>query len=409
MQRRRKPVNIFRVTALVILVGAALYVNQVVVPTIDPPFVPTPTPTREPESFVTEARALFDEGKISQAVLAYEQAVRSNPTDASIYVALARAQTFAGDFDSAQANAENALLLTPNNAMAHAMRAWALNNKGDYLEAEASVKRALELDPNNAIAHAFYAEILINQNFSGMGGLNTLERAIEQSRLAISLDPNALETHRARGYVLFNTGNYSEALNEYQAAIAINGNIAELHINLGLTYRALGVYDQAISSFTRANALNPSDPNPDLYTSRTFFTVGEFSKAVQFAEQAVNDAPADAFLRGNLGVMYYKNLQFPEAAEQLSLTVGGGVTAEGVQVTPIPLSNSVRISEYYYTYGLALVNLSRCAEALPIFRNILTVVPNNEIAVFNANFGLEACAAAIATPTPAAPAPTPTP
>ncbi len=409
MNRRRKPVNIFRIAMLVILVGAALYVNQVVVPTIDPPFVPTATPTRDPESFVSEARALFDEGKITQSISAYEQAVRSNPTDASIYIALARVQTFAGDFASAQTNAENALLLNANNAMAHAMRAWALNNQGDYLEAEAAIKRALELDPNNAIAHAYYAEILINQNFSGLGGLDTLEKAIEESRLAISLDPNALETHRARGYVLFNTGNYPESINEYQAAIAINGNIAELHLNLGLVYRALGVYDQAISSFTRANALNPSDPNPDLYTSRTFFTVGEFSKAVQFAEQAVNDAPADAFLRGNLGVMYYKNLQLNESAEQLSLAIGGGTAPDGSVIAPLTLSNSLRITEYYYTYGLVLVNLNRCAEAVPIFRNILTVVPNNEIAVFNANFGLESCAAAIATPTIAAPSPTATP
>lgn len=406
MQRRRKPVNIFRVAVLVILVGAALYVNQVVVPTIDPPFVPTATPTRDPESFVSEARALFDEGKVSQAIVAYEQAVRSNPTDASIYIALARAQVFAGDFDSAKINAENALLLSPSNAMAHAMRAWALNNTGDYLEAESAINQALELDPNNAIAHAYYAEILTNQHFSNQGGLDTLEKAIEESRLAISLDPNALETRRARGYVLFNTGNYEQAIAEYEAAIAINRNIADLYINLGLAYRALGVYTEAITAFTRANALKPSDPNPDLYTSRTFFTVGDFAKAVQYAEQAVTDAPADAFLRGNLGVMYYKNLQLNEAAEQLSLSINGGATPDGAIITPLALTNSIRITEYYYSYGLVLMNLNRCAEAVPIFYTILNTVPNNEIAVYNANFGLEKCAATVATSTPA-PASTP--
>lgn len=406
MQRRRKPVNIFRIAMLVILVGAALYINQVVVPTIDPPFVPTATPTRDPESFVSEARALFEEGKVNQSIAAYEQAVRSNPTDASIYIALARAQVFAGDFDSARINAENALLLSPNNAMAHAMRAWALNNLGDYIEAESAIAQALALDPNNAIAHAYYAEILVNQHFSNLGGLDTLEKAIEESRLAISLDPNALETHRARGYVLFNTGNYEEAINEYQAAIAINRNIADLHLNLGLAYRALGVYTEAINAFTRANALKPSDPNPDLYTSRTFFTLGEFQKAVQFAEQAVSDAPADAFLRGNLGVMYYKNLQMQDAAQQLSLAIGGGTAPDGSVITPLALSNSLRITEYYYTYGLVLVNLNRCSEAVPIFYNILKVVPNNEIAVYNANYGLQQCTAFIGTQTPA---PTSTP
>ena len=43
---------------LVVLVGALVYINQVVVPAVPPLFIPTPTATRSPESYVTDAEKL---------------------------------------------------------------------------------------------------------------------------------------------------------------------------------------------------------------------------------------------------------------------------------------------------------------------------------------------------------------
>ena len=77
-KRRRRP-NPWRVILLLILIGAALYVNQVVVPAMPPLFIPTATPTRDPESFVSAADALFDSAKYAQAITAYEEAIRIIP------------------------------------------------------------------------------------------------------------------------------------------------------------------------------------------------------------------------------------------------------------------------------------------------------------------------------------------
>ena len=391
MNRRRKRFNWFRILLFSLLIVAGLYINELVLPTIESPFIPTATATRDPESYISEAETLFAQGKLLQAIEVYRQAIFANPSDPSIYVAIARVQVFAGQYPEAQTSAEDALLLNPNNSMAHAVRAWALDFQGELLAAEAAIKRALELDPNNALAHAYYAEILADQHLAGTGGLDALDRAAEESRVALSLAPNILETRRARGYILEVTANYEQAILEYQAAIALNGNIPDLHLALGRNYRALGVYDKAIEEFIRANSLNPSDPLPDLSISRTYASIGEYAKAVQFAEQAVQDDPADANLRGNLGVMYYRNFQWPEAAVQLGLAVRGGTSPEGPAITAIPLSNNIRIAEYYFTYGLVLTRLDRCGEALPIFQEILAKIPGNEVAVFNAEEGLSLC------------------
>ena len=410
MTRRRRS-NPFRVAVLTLLVAAAIYVNQMVVPNVQPPFVPTPTATRAPESYLTEAEAYFDEGKLLKAIETYQKVVALQPDNPSIYVALARVQVFAGQYEDALQNAENAILLNADYSLAHAVRGWTLDFLGSYLDAEASVKRALEIDPKNALAHAYYAEILADEFLNGVGALDAIDLAAEESRTALALAPNSLEAHRARGYVLEVTGNYEDAIAEYQAALAINPNLADLHLALGRNYSALGINDKAVESFTRAIALNPTDPIPNLYISRVYGRVGEYAKAAQYAEQAVKADPTRGAYYGNWGVWLYRNLEWPQAVEKLKIAVQGGTTEDGQTIEPVPLVNDPRVTEYYFTYALALARLNRCGEALPVTQKILNEVPADEVAVYNANEAIRICQENLSiTPTPTlAPPPTPTP
>ncbi|MGD8402351.1 MAG: tetratricopeptide repeat protein [Anaerolineales bacterium] len=413
MNRRRRRPNWFRIAILLLLIAAGIYLDRVIIPTVPQPFVPTATPTRDPESYAVEADALFLEGKLVQSIDTYTDAIQARPDDATLFISRARAQIYAGQYAEAETSAQDALLLSPNNSMAHVMLAWALDFQGDYVAAETSINRALELDPNNAIAHAIYVEILVDSYYAGVGSFEDLTKAAEQSRVAIELDPNSLETHRARGIILEATQNYEEAIGEFQAALAINENIPDLHMFLGRNYRFLGVYDKAVEEFTRANALNPNDPTPDLYISRAYAAVGEYAKATQYAETAVTDNPVDANLRGNLGVMYYRNFQWSEAIEQLKLVIAGGATDDNQPIDPIPLTNDTRIAEYYFTYGLVLARTNRCGEALQIAQQIQTRVPTDEIAVANAAEIENICQQnLVATPTselPSLPTETPEP
>ena len=416
MNRRRRRPNWFNIILLCLLILGGSYFNRYILPMQPSPFVPTPTATRDPESYITEASELFNQGKLLPAIDSYKAAIVADPSDSAVYVAMARIQVWAGLYKDAQTSAEDALLLNPNNSMAHAVRAWALDFQGSFLEAEAGIKRALELDPNNGLAHAYYVEILIDSYIAGSGSFEGINTAVEESRVALALSPNTIEAHRARAYILEATGNYEEAIGEYQAAIALNGNIADLHLALGRNYRALGIYDQAVEEFTRANALNPSDPTPDLLISRTYATIGEYAKAAQYAETAMKDNPTDSNLHGNLGVMYYHNLLWPEAVVELSLVANGGLTAEGERVNAITLIPDTRIAEYYFTYGLALARLGRCGDALKIAQMLQDRVPADEIAIANADEIVNICRKNLnvtATPTEEgateAPAETPTP
>jgi tetratricopeptide (TPR) repeat protein len=401
MTKKRKPINVLRVLVLLILIGVAIYFNSVVVPTIPTPFVATPTATRAPESYLTEAVGLFNEGKLLQAIAVYKQAIAAQPTNPSTYIDLARVQIYAGQFEEALTNSEDGLLLSSNNSMAYAVRGWAYTKKGNYVDAETALKKAISIDTNNGQAHAYYAELLGLMYQNNTGPFDSIDLASEESRVAVSLAPNSIEANFARGFILEITDNRELAVQAYLAAININPNISEFHLALGRTYKGLGALANAIDEYTLANTLNPSDPLPNLYTSRAYASSGDFAKAVQSAELAVNTAPTDAYMIGNLGLMLYRNFQWPDSVTQFSLAVHGGTTADGKVIEPLVLDgNDLYVTIYYYTYALVLAHTNHCSEVVDIAKTILEKVPNDADATFNAQAALDICTTSLLTPSP---------
>jgi tetratricopeptide (TPR) repeat protein len=391
MNRRRKPSNPWLIGILLLAIGFFVYLNIYVIPTMPPPFLPTPTPTRSPQSFSDEAAAYLAEGRTGLAMEAYQAAIKSDPQDISNYITLARLQIYNGNYEGAKENAENALLLDKTRVEAYALLGWAKGFLGDYLEAEADVKAGLALNPNDALSHAVYAYILALQSSNNVGAIGTLDAAIEESRLALEINPQLMEARWSRGFVLEITSNYEEAIQQLQAAIELNESVADLHMALGRNLLAVESYDQAVFEFTKAYSLDPSNPDPNWYISRVYARIGEFAKAVQYAEQAVSSDPSDPYLHGNLGSMYYRDLQYNRAIESLELAVRGGETEDGTVVEGLPLDYSMTIMEYYSRYGLALARVNRCNEGVQMANAMLQTVPDDETAVYNAEAIIEIC------------------
>jgi tetratricopeptide (TPR) repeat protein len=385
---------------VIILIVIVTYLDRFVLPTAQAPFMPTPTTTREPESYVTEAEGLFDQGKLLQAIDTYTEAIRIKPDDPTLYIALSRVQVFAGKYADALVNAENSLLLNPNSSMAYAVRGWALTQEGKFVEADDSLKSALQLDPNNGLAHAYNAFLYGKMTEDNAGPYtDPIQTAIDESRTATTLAPNSLEAYWARAYVLQLTDNSEQAVTEYQHAININKNISEIHLELGVTYKGLGVIDQAIQEYTLANTINPSDFRPELYSSRALASIGSFPQANQYAESAVNDSPTDPYLRGNWAYMLYKNNEWPTALEQFGLAINGGTTEDDQTIQPLSVTeyDTVWVSKYYYNYAILLAQSNHCSEALLLTQKILDYFRADEYAIPNVEYALSFCTAGSVT------------
>ncbi len=269
-----------------------------------------PPPQYPPESFVTKAQELEAQGKYAQAIAAYGDAIKADPQNPALHLSLARLQIFAARYDEAISTAGNAMLLSPNNSQALVLQSWAKGMAGDFFGAEEGINTAVQTDPTNALAYAVRSIILSMRDLAGQARAETRDEAIESSRTAESMAPEMMETLWARGLILEITANYQEAQAKYQSAIQINDKIPELHVSLGRTYRALQDADKAIEEFNRANALNPSDPNPLTLIARTYANQGDFGPAIQYASDAVKNAPNDPEMYGNLGWLLYHNFQY---------------------------------------------------------------------------------------------------
>lgn len=391
MSHKRERMNPFRVVFLLLIIAAIFYADKYWVPNIPNPFIATPTATRPPESYITDAQNLEDQGRLTMAISAYLQAQEVDPKNPSNYLALARLYIYTGSYDLAIEQSEYALLLNPESDQGMALRGWAMGLSGDYINGEGSLKDAIAQNPENAAAYAYLSELYVLMVQAGQGQLETSQTAIDLSKQAMEMAPGSLETHRARGIVLEYTGNYNDAITEFEAAIAIDPNIASLHLALGRNYSAVQEYSKAITEYTRANALNPKDPQPETLISKTYLTNGDYTKAIQYAEAAIQDDPTDPYLFGNLGLAYWRNGQYQNAADVLKIATQGGTTNAGDIIEGLPIDYSYA-GQYYYTYGLALAKLGQCNMALQIAQAVATGMRNDEIAVYNAQEMINMCA-----------------
>jgi tetratricopeptide (TPR) repeat protein len=407
MRKKRRRSNPFRVLILILLIAFAIYFERVIVPTIPPPFVPTPTAVRSSASFVLEAESLFEAGKLAESENAYYEAIEADPLEPEFYINLARIQVYSNKYAQAEESASNAVLIEPNSALANAVYGWVLDFQAfDESDEERRtellsnalqrIERAVELDPDSALIQAYYAEVLIDYD------IERYDDALEAAQLAVQLDPNLMESHRALGYVWESTGTYDRALDSYQAALRIHNNLPILFISIGNMYQAIDDVENAVISYLRAVALDPTNPDPLNRIALAEARIGNYGRASQYAADAVEKDPSNPRLHGNLGRMYFKNNENLKAIDELRLAVQGGVTEDGTVVEGIPLNdrNDVRVVEFYYTYGLALAIDGQCDFSGEIFALILRIAPDNEFVVANATEALVICGEIEPTATP---------
>jgi tetratricopeptide (TPR) repeat protein len=388
--QRKKPrrFNLALIFILCVLIVAATYIQGYVVPSIPPLFVPTSTPTRPAASFAKDAAAMFADGKLNSSMELYKQAVLLAPTNSDLYVSLSRIQIFAHDYEGALENAQYAVLLS-KSAISYAVWGEALyrleltKEFPAYENATRQLRKSLDLDPSLALAHAYLAEVLMDTDWQYW------EDASEEARTAITLAPDLMESHRAMGFIYYMTGNYSEALDEYLKAIELHNKLRDLWIPLGNCYQAVNDILEARDAYVTATTLDSTDPDPNALLSRLFAGEGDYPKARQYAELAAALAPLEPKYHGLLGVMYYHNRQYQEAVSELALAITGGRVDEGV-VEGLPLG-PFPITEYYWTYGLALAKVGRCSDAVPVFRLLEQQLPEDEVAIANVAEGLSLC------------------
>jgi tetratricopeptide (TPR) repeat protein len=370
--RRRTGSNPVRVLILLVLIAAGLYVLTVRPETLPQPLRATATPTRTAASYVAEAEGYYSEGRLDEAISAYEEAIRRDPILVENYIPLVRLLVFRLRLDEALDYADTALFVDPDHAPAHAVRAMALDWKSSELadqgleedasdqliEALNEINKAIEQDPTSAEAYAYQAEVLFD-----LGNYEQADEAIEN---ALLLDPNSVDVQRIAGYVLEFRGYRQEAIDRYKDAIRLHPKLAMLHNALGRTYIGAGEIDLAIDSLETASELDPENSEYLYFLGYAYFTIGEREVAADYFKQAIEIRPEYPAAHCQLGLIYYQQRNWEGAIPELEI----GVEAYGDRIT-------YRNAFCYYTLGLSYFYVARCEEAYPLFDQVLEAIPDN--------------------------------
>jgi len=196
---------------------------------------------------------------------------------------------------------EHAVAKDPTFAAAHARLAVACVDRYLYFapedqswweaKASAAVKNALSLDPN--LSDAYLARGLLlwtpSNHFPH-------ERAIQELRRAIALNPNSDDARCQLALVLNHIGLNEEALQEAQAADAINPTAKRPLFQIGQALLYLGKYEEALSVLLRI----PKEFNPGSagsYITWALFQLGRRDEAMAKLEEYAKEYPQDTGAR----------------------------------------------------------------------------------------------------------------
>jgi tetratricopeptide (TPR) repeat protein len=423
---RRPQSNIYRMFLWVVMIlGGVWMLQQLDRGEIKPLFEATPLPTRAALSYAEEGDAYFTAGNLTNAILAYQEALRLSPNDAQTWAKLARIQTYSSAFlitnDEKKArlrealeSATKAVELAPEDSTARAIRAFTLDwNANDafhtseeaqdfLIEAESEAQTAQRLDNTNPLALAYLAEILVDQD-----KWNQAEIIIQQA-LEIPDATQWMDVYRVNAYVMEKLGQYNLAISEYEKAIAIEPNFTFLYSRIGANYRRLAfdvavtqgeeparpVYERSLEYFDKVVRINEQigvkDPGPHLSIARTYSQLGEFFIAARNVQTALEYEPTNADIYGQLGIIYFRSRNYEGSIYSLECAIYGcsgeasclgrglarcfpDLDENPVSVRGLPISGPTIV--YYYTYGSVQAALSRksdnrCAEAYKAFDEV---------------------------------------
>jgi putative PEP-CTERM system TPR-repeat lipoprotein len=146
-----------------------------------------------------------------QALQAAQSAAAALPNDPSVLDALGRAQTAAGDGQQAVSTFRRLAAQQPDNPMVHVRLANAYNAARDLGSAERSLKKALEIQPDLLVAHRGLVAVALLQG-RAQEGLE-LARALQKNQ------PRAADGFSLEGDVEVTRRNFGPAVAAYRAAL----------------------------------------------------------------------------------------------------------------------------------------------------------------------------------------------
>lgn len=224
---------------------------------------------------------------LRKALSCYNEAIELDPLLWKAYAGLAECyvlQSYHGELppDDAYAIAKKAIdkALEINDRSAEAYSSLAvikMQHEWDWSGAESAFIWSLEIDPGYATAHLWYAWLL--------SALGRHGEALEQSGIALDLDPLSPVVNADRGRMLYYNRAYDEAVSRCQKTLYMDPSFPLARLVLGLSLLQMSEFGAATEQLERAVDLSSRAPYALSGLAYAFSVSGQREQAVRLLDE----------------------------------------------------------------------------------------------------------------------------
>lgn len=197
-------------------------------------------------------KAEFDKANEARKVEIKKEVTR-NSVDFSAVEAMARGNDFyfAKNYSQALAAYDEAIKLNPKLAEAYNNRGFIKYHLGQFAAAVEDYSAAIRFKSN------FFAAL--NNRGNAYAALGQFQNAMQDLKAALKLENNSAIAHNNLGSVYYSLKNFDAAIEEYTKAINLNPHYADACYNRAVAYYVQGNPVQALIDAKSAISLNPTD------------------------------------------------------------------------------------------------------------------------------------------------------
>jgi tetratricopeptide (TPR) repeat protein len=197
-------------------------------------------------SYYNMGNYFLDRGENNDALLAYEKAIRIEPSAVPPYVGSSQAYSGLRNMIGAEASLNKALKIDPDNAAANYQDGLLKRDQGDTKAAEESFRAALNNDPSLASA-AYDMSILLAKE--------RLKEAIAWGRKAYLMQP-AAQYGYSLASLLKKDGDWDGAVAVLRKVIASNRTYVDAYLLMGEIYEDRGKRREARALYQQGLAVD---------------------------------------------------------------------------------------------------------------------------------------------------------
>jgi len=241
-------------------------------------------------------------------------------------------------FGDAEQACQHALDIGEGSANVRVALGGLYNASGKYENALHEFEAALDDNANLADTHIGLADTYV--------ALGRTVEAEASLRLAIDIDVSYWASFNAMGRFLFDQGRFQEAAEFYQMFVNRTDDDAQALNNLGAAYYLAGDFKGAATAWDDSLDIRPTR-SAYSNTGSMYYYTGDFERAADRYAIAVNLAPNDYKLWGNLGDAY----SFSETKKTVADVAYKRAIVLGEQLLAINVNNADALSVVAYYYS----------------------------------------------------------